>query len=153
MFQFPAFAPACRRCQAFSLTGCPIRNPPDHYLFAVPRRFSQLTTSFFASRSLGILRPPLFPSSRLLAPRFYGPGPFRSRCPFPLGTVKLSYSDLFFFYLVICFQYCQTTFCFFQHPIFSNGLQRYGLFDYFQIFFVKIFSFFALYPEFRQNQA
>ena len=73
MFQFPAFAPALRRCQAFSLTGCPIRSPPDHYLFAVPRRFSQLTTSFFASRSLGILRPPLFPSSRLLAPRFYGP--------------------------------------------------------------------------------
>ena len=68
MFQFPAFAPAIRRCQAFSLTGCPIRTPPDHYLFAVPRRFSQLTTSFFASRSLGILRPPLFPSSRLLDP-------------------------------------------------------------------------------------
>ena len=35
MFQFPAFAPALRRCQAFSLTGCP----------------------FFASESLGILRP------------------------------------------------------------------------------------------------
>ena len=141
MFQFPAFAPAIRRCQAFSLTGCPIRSPPDHYLFAVPRRFSQLTTSFLASRSLGILRPPLFPSSRLLAPRFYGPRSIpvplpisASRCPFPLGTVKLSYSDLFFFYLVICFQYCQTTFCFFKHPFFSNGLQRYGLFDYFQIF-------------------
>ena len=57
MFQFPAFAPAYRRCQAFSLTGCPIRTPTDLNLFAVPRRFSQLTTSFFASESLGILRP------------------------------------------------------------------------------------------------
>ena len=34
----------------------PIRTPPDHFLFADPRGFSQLTTSFFASGSLGIPR-------------------------------------------------------------------------------------------------
>ena len=62
MFQFPAFAPAYRRCQAFSLTGCPIRTPTDLNLFAVPRRFSQLTTSFFASESLGIHLTLLLPS-------------------------------------------------------------------------------------------
>ena len=135
MFQFPAFAPALRRCQAFSLTGCPIRNPPDHYLFAVPRRF------FAAYHVLLRLQKPRHPPSALISffsstrtALLWSPGPFRSRCPFPLGTVKLSYSDLFFFYLVICFQYCQTTFRFFKHPFFSNGLQRYGLFDYFQIF-------------------
>ena len=43
-------------CQAFSLTGSPIRTPADHFVFADPRRFSQLTASFFACRSQGILR-------------------------------------------------------------------------------------------------
>ena len=41
---------------AFSRAGSPIRTPPDHFLFADPRGFSQLTTSFFASGSLGIPR-------------------------------------------------------------------------------------------------
>ena len=36
--------------------GCPIRTSPDHVLFADPRSFSQLTASFFATGSLGILR-------------------------------------------------------------------------------------------------
>ena len=36
--------------------GCPIRTSPDQVLFADPRSFSQLTTSFFATGSLGILR-------------------------------------------------------------------------------------------------
>ena len=36
--------------------GCPIRISPDHVLFADPRSFSQLTASFFATGSLGILR-------------------------------------------------------------------------------------------------
>ena len=56
MFQFPAFA---LLWLAFSQSGCPIRTPPDQVLFADPRRFSQLTTSFFATRSQGILRSPL----------------------------------------------------------------------------------------------
>ena len=54
MFQFPSFALTQRQCRAFNPTGCPIRISPDLYLFAVPRSFSQLTTSFFASESLGI---------------------------------------------------------------------------------------------------
>ena len=35
---------------AFSHVGCPIRTFADQFLFADPRDFSQLTTSFFASR-------------------------------------------------------------------------------------------------------
>jgi hypothetical protein len=34
--------------------GSPIRTSPDHSLFAAPRGFSQLTTSFFACLRLGI---------------------------------------------------------------------------------------------------
>src|SRR5690606_15558322 len=36
----------------FSMLGCPIRKPPDRFLFADPRCLSQLITSFFASGSL-----------------------------------------------------------------------------------------------------
>ena len=39
-------------------SGCPIRISSDHSLFATPRSFSQLITSFFASYSLGILHAP-----------------------------------------------------------------------------------------------
>ncbi len=39
--------------------GCPIRIFTDQRLFAPPRDFSQLITSFFASESLGIHRTPL----------------------------------------------------------------------------------------------
>ena len=39
--------------------GCPIRTSADQGIFAPPRSFSQLITSFFASESLGILRTPL----------------------------------------------------------------------------------------------
>ena len=49
MFQFPAFAPAKCRWQAFSLPGCPIRTLTDQSLFAAPRKFSQLSASFLAS--------------------------------------------------------------------------------------------------------
>ena len=48
-----------RGCQAFSLTGCPIRKSGNHRLFAATPGLSQLVTSFFASRSLGIPRAPL----------------------------------------------------------------------------------------------
>lgn len=43
-------------CHASCMTGCPIRISADLRLFATPRSFSQLVTSFFASGSLGILR-------------------------------------------------------------------------------------------------
>lgn len=56
MFQFPGFAPSIGWCRPFRPAGCPIRTRPDQLLFADPRTFSQLTASFIASESLGILR-------------------------------------------------------------------------------------------------
>ena len=58
MFQFRGLA-HLTMCQVFYLTGCPIQKSSDQVLFANPRSFSQLTTSFFASKSQGILRTPL----------------------------------------------------------------------------------------------
>ena len=55
MFQFPALA-HLTMCHIFNMTGCPIRTPADQFLFANPRRFSQLTASFLADGSLGIRR-------------------------------------------------------------------------------------------------
>ena len=46
-------------CIDFINTGFPIRTLPDRFLFADPRYFSQLITSFFASESLGIPHTPL----------------------------------------------------------------------------------------------
>ena len=43
----------------FTVPGCPIRISTDRQLFAPPRSFSQLITSFFASESLGIHHTPL----------------------------------------------------------------------------------------------
>jgi hypothetical protein len=62
MFQFPGLA-ASWLCIHHGLAGspcagCPIRRSPDHNLLAVPRSFSQLSTSFFASDRLGIHRAP-----------------------------------------------------------------------------------------------
>ena len=55
MFQFPGFASHLTvGYPDFIGMGCPIRTPADHVLFADPRSFSQLITSFFASESLGI---------------------------------------------------------------------------------------------------
>ena len=42
--------------------GCPIRTSADLWVFAPPRGFSQLVTSFFASESQGIPHPPFFHS-------------------------------------------------------------------------------------------
>ena len=57
MFQFPAFAHSMV-CRASSPAGCPIRIPADQRLFAPPRGFSQLITSFVASESQGIRHAP-----------------------------------------------------------------------------------------------
>src|SRR5579864_4547978 len=61
MFQFPGSAHLAVY-HAFSMVGCPIRTPADQFLFADPRSFSQLTTSFFASESLGIPHTPFITS-------------------------------------------------------------------------------------------
>ena len=61
MFQFPGSAHLAV-FPTFSREGCPIRTPADQFLFADPRSFSQLTTSFFASESLGIPHTPFFTS-------------------------------------------------------------------------------------------
>ena len=49
----------------FNYVGSPIRISPDQFLFANPRSFSQLTTSFFTSGSLGIPRSLFFSFSYL----------------------------------------------------------------------------------------
>ncbi len=46
------------------MMSCLIRTPADQVLFADPRSFSQLTTSFFASESLGIPHTPFLTSFR-----------------------------------------------------------------------------------------
>jgi hypothetical protein len=61
MFQFPGFAHLSMYSD-FIGVGCPIRISTDQVLFADPRSFSQLITSFFASESLGIPHTPLFTS-------------------------------------------------------------------------------------------
>ena len=50
MFQFPALAPPSRRRPPIG-TGYPIRTSADRAVFAGPRGFSQLVTSFLASGS------------------------------------------------------------------------------------------------------
>ena len=57
-FSSPGSPRTSIRSQAFSLGGCPIRTLPDQALFAGPRDFSQLTASFLACRSQGILHAP-----------------------------------------------------------------------------------------------
>ena len=55
------------QCQVFNLTGFPIRTSPDQFLFANTRSSSHLTTSFVASRSLGIHRSLLFSFSEWIS--------------------------------------------------------------------------------------
>ena len=60
------------------MPGCPIRKPPDQFVFADPRSLSQLITSFFASKSQGILHAPLitfflFPDSLVGSPNLSDP--------------------------------------------------------------------------------
>ena len=58
-----AGSPLLGRCHVFNMTGCPIRISADQFVFANPRSFSQLVTSFFALESQGILHTPLVTSS------------------------------------------------------------------------------------------
>ena len=59
------------------MAGCPIRISPDQCSLAAPRGFSQLTTSFFGTRRLGIHRMPILPSSSV--PRLDNKEPVISR--------------------------------------------------------------------------
>jgi hypothetical protein len=52
MFHFPRFAPEGDMTHA--MPGCPIQKSPDQSFLAAPRGFSQPSTSFIASTSLGI---------------------------------------------------------------------------------------------------
>jgi hypothetical protein len=78
MFQFSPLAAIhlCIQCKAdwLSQSGCPIRISTDQRLLAAPRSFSQLSTSFVASRCLGIHRAPLvafpIPKARITTFRF-----------------------------------------------------------------------------------
>ena len=65
-FSSPGSLPPSGGYHAFGMVGCPIRTPTDQALFAGPRSFSQLTTSFFASESLGIPHTPFSTSSNLI---------------------------------------------------------------------------------------
>ena len=62
MFQFPGLAASWlyihHGLAGSPCAGFPIRRSPDHNLLAVPRSFSQLSTSFIASDRLGIHRAP-----------------------------------------------------------------------------------------------
>ena len=59
-FSSPGLPSGCPEYPVFyPRMGCPIRISTDLWLFAPPRGFSQLITSFFASESLGIPRTPL----------------------------------------------------------------------------------------------
>ena len=59
-FSSPGSPPSYNGYAVFNSMGCPIRTSADHRMCASPRSFSQLTTSFFASESLGILHAPFF---------------------------------------------------------------------------------------------
>ena len=57
-FSSPRSPRANRAVSGSLLTGCPIRTSADQWVFAPPRGFSQLVTSFFASESPGIPHAP-----------------------------------------------------------------------------------------------
>ncbi len=105
MFQFPAFASAFYGgWYDLLIPGCPIRISADPFVFADPRSFSQLVTSFFAFRSLGILHVPLVTFYFRLAglcPRYRSSG---NTPPGLINTRRL-------FVLLVC----SSLFCLFRH--------------------------------------
>ncbi len=72
MFQFPGLASGFCRMERSPAPGSPIRISAVLWVFAPRHGFSQLVTSFFASKSLGILHVPFSPFLFL----FYGKSPF-----------------------------------------------------------------------------
>ena len=58
-FSSPGLLPDKSGWLVFNQPGCPIRTSADQFVCADPRSFSQLTTSFVASESLGIRHTPL----------------------------------------------------------------------------------------------
>src|SRR5882757_8430984 len=94
MFQFPGSAHLAVY-HAFSMVGCPIRTPADQFLFADPRSFSQLTTSFFASESLGIPHTPFLTS---LFSRLLSGSPMCSLLVCPLSKTHFSTTFLLYYF-------------------------------------------------------
>ena len=81
-------SPGLRLRLSFRQPGCPIRTSADQRLFAPPRSFSQLITSFVASRSLGIHRTPFCSSL----------SPFSSiALPYSVARITPNYLGAFFF--------------------------------------------------------
>ena len=122
MFQFPGFAPLARY-YAFSIVGCPIRTPADQFVFANPRSFSQLITSFFASESLGIPHTPFLTSLFLLWHRC-----LRSLCARCSIVVNCLTPILFYYlFLTLILQYVNELFVSTSHAIlFLERLVPYG---------------------------
>ena len=100
MFQFPGF-PSIRYGLAYgymrsSHVGFPIRISPDQWIFAPPRSFSQLVTSFIGSQCPGIHPAPFMldhyglPSAIALASGF-----FLMNCPAPLIAFGMRLPDSF----------------------------------------------------------
>ncbi len=64
MFQFTGF-PSVRywfthRCTGYACAGSPIQTPAAHWVYAPPRSFSQLITSFIGPQRQGIRPAPCF---------------------------------------------------------------------------------------------
>ena len=76
------------------MPGCPIRISTDLFVCANPRSFSQLTTSFVASESLGIRHTPLTISFLFLVTQALISARF-SLC----DVFTVNVNDLFFFFL------------------------------------------------------
>ena len=96
MFQFTGF-PSIRYGLAYGwqesvLPGFPIQKSPDQWIFAPPRSFSQLITSFFGSQCQGI-HPTLF---------FLDHSGFRQLTK----TIALVFGLVIFFVFVRCIMLC-----------------------------------------------
>ena len=106
MFQFPAYPPSSAWRRAFNPPGSPIRTSPDQFLFADPRGLSQLTTSFFGSGSLGILRSLFFSFSSQMNIAYT----FEIAVPFQLSrknSIKIKNQTNLLFFTSCVFQYYQ----------------------------------------------
>jgi len=94
-FSSPGSLPPSGGYHAFGMVGCPIRTPTDQALFAGPRSFSQLTTSFFASESLGIPHTPFSTSSNLIFKNSTNWRPCGLSCYLLLSFLRQHVNELF----------------------------------------------------------